>query len=85
MNVNFEEGEVLVLLTEYDRKPIGVAGSLEGFSTLIEETLNDDDYIVKWVHTTEDDCIFNIDVTILFNDGDQRNEGFIAKKYNIYS
>lgn len=86
MNVDFEKGEVLALLTEDDRKLIGIASTAEGFNQLIEDTFTDeDDWIIKWVHTTKDDCLFDIYVTVSFDDGDQREEHFKAAKYHIYA
>lgn len=86
MNVKFEEGEVLVLLNESDRDVIGIASSLDGFSNLIEDLITDPNAsLIKWSYTTENDCVFNIHLLISFDNGNEREELFIAQKYSIYS
>lgn len=93
MNVKFEEGEALILISEesygvsgWGKRLLGVATTLDGFGILVESQIkDDDDWVIKWVYTTKDDYTFDIYVTISFDGGDEREDHYKAYRVRNYS
>ena len=86
MNVDFEGGEVLVLLSEDTLNVVGVASSITGFNTLIrDEHEKVNQQVIEWAFTRTKNDSYNIYVTVLFDGGDQKENHFFAKKFKNYN
>ena len=85
MSIDFKGGEVLVLLSEDALNVVGVAGSIEGLGKLIKrEHEKVDQQVIEWAFIPNTSGDWNVYVTVLFDGGDQKENQFVAQRYNNY-
>ena len=85
MSIDFEGGEVLVLLSEDALNVVGVAGSIEGLGKLIKrEHEKVDQQVIEWAFIPNASGGWNVYVTVLFDGGDQKENQFVAQRHNNY-